>query len=238
MLINGNFAIGTEAVPSRAVVPETVLQRDYRPSPTLNASPPHDAVVLFDGSNLDGWACQKGKNWEEPGGPANWKLISGEVLEAIPGSGSIITKQRFTDFKLHLEFRVLGEKTNGGVYLLARYELNINDSYDNPDGSQCGAFTNLTKTIAPLSSMAAPPMQWQTFDIDFRAPRFDSNNVLTEKARATVALNGAIIHDDVELGNRKGAAKRFGDASSGPIMLQEHGTPYQFRNIWIVDKAR
>ncbi len=207
-------------------------------SPTLNALPPPHAIVLFDGSNLDAWASQQGKSWETPGGPAEWKIIPGEGVEAVPGAGSIITKQKFSDFKLHLEFRVLGEETNGGVYLLARYELNVSDSYSNPDGSQCGAFTNLTKTIAPLLPMAASPMQWQTFDIDFRAPRFDAQDVLREKARATVALNGIVIHDDVELGSRKGAAKRLGDASSGPIMLQEHGSPYQFRNIWIVEKAK
>lgn len=211
--------------------------RATQPSPTLNAPPPQDAIVLFDGSNLHSWASQANKKWEESDGPADWKIIPGEGVEVVSGAGSIITKQRFSDFKLHLEFRLLGDKTNGGVYLLARYELNINDSYGDRQGSQCGAFANLVEAIAPRVPMAAPPLQWQTFDIDFRAPRFDTLETLAENARATVQLNGVVIHDNVELGKRRGAAKRLGDAPDGPIMLQEHGTAYQFRNIWVVDES-
>lgn len=212
-------------------------RRETRPSPTLNAPPPPNAIVLFDGANLDAWAKQKQKQWEEVDGSAPWKIIPGVGVEVVPGAGSIITKQLFSDFKLHLEFRLLGGETNGGVYLLARYELNINDSFGNNGGSPCGAFANLVEAIAPRIAAAAPPLQWQTFDIEFQAPRFDAQGTLAEIARATVRLNGVLIHDDVELGKRRGAAKRLGDAAQGPIMLQEHGTAYLFRNIWIVDET-
>src|SRR5437868_8983982 len=104
------------------------------PSPTLKAIPPKNAVVLFDGSNLDAWAKQKTKEWETPDGPAAWKILPDGVLEVVPGANSIITKKKFSDFTLHLEFRLLEPKTNGGVFLLSRYELDINDSYGKSEG--------------------------------------------------------------------------------------------------------
>jgi len=216
------------------------MRRVTRHSPTLNALPPEEAIVLFDGTNLDEWASQKEKEWLKADGPADdWKTIPGGRLEVIPEAGSIITKKQFSDFNLHLEFRLLGYPTNSGVYLLARYEVNINDSYGLFEGAaQCGALSNMPESVEPRVPMASPPLQWQTYDIDFRAPRFDKSGKKIEKARITVAHNGVTIHDRVELEPPKGAAKRLDEAPTGPIMLQEHGSPLQFRNIWIVDKAK
>ena len=190
---------------------------------------------MFDGGNLDAWAKQKTKEWETSDGPAAWIVLPEGVLEVVPGANSIITKKKFSDFKLHLEFRLLSPKTNGGVFLLARYELGIKDSDGNSENSPCGSFENLVEPIKPRTNAALPNGQWQTLDVDFRAPHFGSDGKLAENARATVRLNGVTIHDKVELGQRKGAAKRLGDATSGPLMLQEHDTAYQFRNLWIVE---
>jgi hypothetical protein len=213
---------------------------DFETSPaaskTLSAPPPMGAIVLFDGSNLDQWAKQKTKDWETADGPAAWKILPDGVLEVVPGANSIITKKKFKDFKLHAEFRVPAAKTKGAVFLLSRYELDINDNYGKPDATRCGAFNNLTDPIKPHTIATLPNEQWQTFDIDFRAPRLDESGKVLEKARATVWLNGVKIHDNVELGDRKGAAKRLGDATSGALMLQEHGSAHQYRNIWIVEQ--
>lgn len=210
-------------------------------SPTLNAPAPENAIILFDGSNLDAWGKMAPKQWVSAVEPAdNWKILPGIGLEVVPGTGSIATKKEFSDFKLHLEFRVLGGEINGGVYLQSRYEINIKDSYGQIEGSPCGALGNVIEPVHPTPehNLAVPPMRWHTFDIDFRAPRFDeSGENKTENARVTLYYNGELIYDDIELAKLKGAAARLGEAPLGPIYLQEHGTAYQFRNIWIIDKS-
>jgi hypothetical protein len=202
-----------------------------------SSAPPQDAIILFDGSNQDAWLGQTYKKWEESDGPADWKIVDGGVLEVVPNAGSLITRQKFGDFTLHFEFRLPKGEVNGGVFLQARYEFGIKGSSGAPQGLACGSFENLKKPVHPSAKVLSPPNEWQTVDIDFRAPRFDEHGKLAEKARATVRLNGVLIHDDVELGDRKGAAKRLGDASTGPIMLQDHGQTYAFRNIWIIDES-
>jgi hypothetical protein len=200
-------------------------------------SVPRDAIVLFDGRNLDSWLSQKDRHWEESDGPADWKILKDGSLEVVPGAGSLISKKRFSDFELHFEFRLAHDKTNGGVFLLARYELGIKNG--GGKGPQYGcSFENLQKPRRPIAAALKPGSEWQVVDVTFRAPRVDASGKVVENARGTVLLNGVKIHDDCELGPRKGAAKRLGDSNSGPIMLQEHGSAYQFRNIWIVDRSK
>jgi hypothetical protein len=207
-------------------------------SPASNASPPRDAIVLFDGRNLDAWLSQKPRQWEESDGPADWKILKDGSLEVAPGTGSLITKQKFGDMKLHFEYRLTHEKTNGGVFLMTRYELGIKNGEAHGNDLQYGcAFENLQNPARPRAAALKPGDEWQIVDVDFRAPRIGAVGKATENARATVVLNGITIHDDVELGPRKGAGKRLGDASTGPLMLQEHGTSYQFRNIWLIDRS-
>jgi hypothetical protein len=202
-------------------------------------SPPPGAVVLFDGRNLDAWLSQKPRQWEDSDGPADWKILKDGSLEVVPGTGSLITKQKFGDIKLHFEYRLTHEKTNGGVFLMARYELGIRNGEANGNDLKYGcAFENLEKPVRPAAPALKPGDQWQVVDVDFRAPRIAEDGKVRDNARATVVLNGIKIHDNVELGPRKGAAKRLGDASTGPLMLQEHGTAHQFRNIWLIDKSR
>lgn len=213
------------------------LQSVIRHSPTENAKPPTGAIVLFDGSSLDHWARQKGKEWEQPDGPVTaWRLADG-VVETVPGAGSIITKKHFGDCKLHVEFRTLGP-VNSGVYLQARYEIGINESYGRREGSPCGAFGNSPDAPKPKINASLPPFQWQTFDIEFCAPRFDSAGKKTENARATIVLNGVTISGQAEIPSVRGAAKRLGETPAAPLMLQEHGEPIQFRNIWLVETPR
>jgi hypothetical protein len=210
---------------------------DNSATATAPAERPADAIVLFDGSNLDALVSQKNKSWEESDGPADWKILDDDILEVVPGSGSLITKRRFGDMKLHAEYRLTKPDTNGGVFLMCRYEIGIKNVPG--DGPQLGcAFENLQQPERPDAPALNPGTEWQVLDVDFRAPRLDADGKTIENARATVQLNGVKIHDNVELGPRKGAAKRLGDAAAAPIMLQEHGTAYQFRNIWVVDRAK
>jgi hypothetical protein len=204
---------------------------------TLNEPPPKRAIVLFDGTDLSAWLSQKNRKWEDSDGPADWKICNDESMEVVPGAGSLITKKHFGDFRLHLEYRLLEPPTNGGVFIMCRYELGIKQGEDG-DRQYGVAFENLQEPIQPIVRATRPTRQWQTLDVEFRAPRLDSGGAALENARATVWLNGQLIHDNVELGPRKGAAKRLGDATVAPLMLQEHGDAYQFRNIWIIDRSQ
>jgi len=204
-------------------------------SPTLDAPPPKDAIVLFGGKNLDAWAKKAGKDWLKEDGPAKWKLVEGNAVEVVPDSDCIITHQKFGDCHLHVEFRTLGDPTNSGVFLEDRYEANINQSFGNTEKSPCGGFDNCTDKVPAKTNAALPPLVWQTFDIDFTAPRFDASGKKTANAKATVLLNGVKIYENQELDSPHGAAARLGEAPTGPLMLQEHGMPVQFRNIWIVE---
>ena len=220
---------------------QTIEMKPYsRKSYTLNAKPPKGGIVLFNGKNLDAWTKVAEKDWLVGGMPAdNWKILPGGILEVAPNTGSIITKQKFGDVKMHVEFRLLGEVTNGGVYLMSRYELNIKDAYGFVGGTPIG-FGNVSnpKDLYPTFNVAFPPMQWQTFDIDFRAPRFDATGtVKTENARITLVHNGVTIYDNIEIISVKGSTGKLGEAGVGPIYLQDHGTAYQYRNIWVVDKT-
>src|SRR3954454_4046953 len=145
-------------------------------SPASNASPPRDAIVLFDGRNLDAWLSQTPRQWEESDGPADWKILKDGSLEVAPGTGSLITKQKFGDIKLHFEYRLPHAKTNGGVFLMARYELGIKNGEGNGKDRQYGcAFENLEKPVRPMAPALNPGDQWQVVDVDFRAPRIGAH---------------------------------------------------------------
>jgi len=214
------------------------LKHTTRNSPTLAAAPPTGATILFDGKSLDAWAKKAGKSWLTEEGPAPWKIIDGGAVEVVPGSDSIISKQKFGDCHVHLEFRTLGAPTNSGVYLQTRYEVNISETYGKLEGGGTGGLDNCTDKVRPRVRASLPPLSWQTLDIDFRAPRFDAAGAKTASARASVSLNGVKIYDDQELQPPHGAAGKLGEAATGPLMLQEHGVPLQFRNVWVVEAKR
>ena len=215
-------------------------EADAKDMPTVSA--PRGAIILFDGKSLDGWTKRDGKS------PAHWKLLDGGIVQVAQG-GDIITKEKFDGkFKLHVEFRVpympkaSGQgRGNSGVYLQGRFEVQVLDSYGlKSTQTDCGGLYSIA---TPLVNACKAPTVWQTYDIDFQSPRGE-NGKITEPGVITVHHNGVLIHDKVRLARKKGDKEEFvtnttsglgGDPTApGPILLQEHGNPVQFRNIWLV----
>jgi hypothetical protein len=175
---------------------------------------------------------------EEPRGH-RWKLLGDGAMEIGPRGGSLVSKEVFGDHQIHLEFRTpfmpeaRGQsRGNSGVYIQGRYEVQILDSYGLEGlDNECGGIYRVSR---PRVNMCAPPLQWQSYDIDFRAPRFDAQGNKTANARVTVSHNGVPIHEDLEIPGQTGG----GDASNfdkpGPLLLQDHGNPVQFRNVWVL----
>jgi Domain of Unknown Function (DUF1080) len=205
--------------------------------------PPKGAIILFDGKSLDGLTKTDGKK------PAEWKLVDGGAMQ-VNGTGNVITKEKFDgSFKLHVEFRVPylptkkgQERGNSGVYVQGRYEVQVLDSYglDSKD-NDCGAIYEVCK---PLVNACKAPTVWQSYDIEFTAPKCEDGKV-TEPAHITVYQNGVKIQDNVRLvrKNKDGkeelvkvtrAGLESDPCTPGPIMLQDHGNPVQYRNIWLV----
>jgi len=214
-----------------------VMKKVYRISHTLGEKPPAEAIVLFDGRSLEHW---KPVNLKGPRRKkVRWKLIDG-AMQVVPDSGSIITKRKFRDFKLHLEFRTpfmpaaRGQKRgNSGVYLQGRYEIQVLDSYGlEGRDNECGG---IYKIGAPKVNMCAPPAQWQSYDVTFRAPRFYAAGNKIHDARVTVVHNGVTIHDNLKIPKPTGEAIDNNTAKPGGIYLQDHADKVQYRNIWLVE---
>ncbi len=197
--------------------------------------PPAGAKVLMGGKDLDGWTKTDGK------APAAWKLLEGGIMQ-VNGTGNIITKDKFDGkFKLHVEFRVPYEPTksgqgrgNSGVYVQGRYEVQVLDSYGlESKNNDCGAIYGIA---APLVNACKAPTIWQTYDIEFTPPVYEDGK-RKEWPRMTVFQNGVKIQDNVEVKSENTTAGLGGDPSKpGPIMLQDHGNPVQYRNIWLLQE--
>lgn len=196
--------------------------------PGSGQTPPSDAIVLFDGTNLDAWE-----------GGEKWVIKDGY---AVAKGGGITTKESFGDIQLHIEWaapeKVKGKgqgRGNSGVYLMNRYEVQILDSYDNEtyfDG-QAGA---IYKQTPPMVNACRPPGEWQTYDILWTAPRFSEDGTVKTPAAITVLHNGIVIQNHYELQGSTHWHKPPSyekHAPTGPIHLQFHGNPVRFRNIWV-----
>jgi hypothetical protein len=193
---------------------------------------PQGAIVLFDGQSLDNWVKTDGK------APAAWKLVEGGAMQV--SGGNIMTKQKFDGaFKLHVEFRVPYEPTksgqgrgNSGVYVQGRYEVQVLDSYGLVSkDNDCGGIYGIA---APKVNACKAPTIWQSYDITFHAPKCKDGKKV-EPATMTVYHNGVMIHDNVKITKDNTTAGLGGDpCTAGPIMLQDHGNPVQFRNIWLL----
>lgn len=226
-----DWAIHDETRPMSKVV-------DPGPASATAATPPSDAIVLFDGKDLSKWRSDK------DGSPAKWKVADG-YMEVVAGTGGIHTEQGFGDAQVHVEWMAPNppvgkgsqDRGNSGVFLMGRYEVQVLDTYGTTNKTyadgQAGA---LYGQYPPLVNASRPPGQWQTYDIVFRAPRFDADGKVTRSARVTVLHNGILIQDNRELTGptaHKARPPYAAHAEKLPIGLQDHSHPVRFRNIWV-----
>lgn len=196
------------------------LQPQHRYSLTEGAAAPANALVLFDGKNIDHLK--------------NAKITPDGLLEI-----GAETKELVQNFTLHAEFRTpympyaRGQaRGNSGFYLQKRYEVQVLDSFGLE--LQFNDCASLYRFKAPDLNMSFPPLSWQTYDIDFTAPRFNAAGERIAKGRITVRHNGVVVHNNLELENKTGGGSPEGP-NPLPILLQNHGNPVHFRNIWLVN---
>jgi len=198
---------------------------------------PSDAIILFDGKNLDAWVSQV-----DTMKSVQWKIVNNDYFEVVPFSGSIQTKMKFGDCQLHIEFsapdsvKFSGQgRGNSGIFFQNRYELQVLDSYNNKTYAN-GQAGSIYKDHAPLVNVMRDPLEWNSYDVIYTAPRFKLNGDLDSPARITVLHNGVLIQNNVSI---NGLTRYIGlhdyPSAHGEdvILLQDHGTKVQFRNIWI-----
>jgi hypothetical protein len=202
------------------------LKKVTRKSPTLGAEPPKGALVLFDGTDIK----------EFTGG----RLDKATKLLNTDGR-DIRTKRKFNNYTVHVEFLLpyrpdaRGQgRGNSGFYQVDMYEVQILDSFGlDGKNNECGGVYQL---LEPRVNMCLPPLVWQTYDIDFTNAVRDESGKKVKNARITARHNGVVIHDDAELKSTTGGARKDPEGTPGPLQLQGHGNPLQFRNIWVVEK--
>jgi len=199
------------------------------------ADAPSDAIVLFDGTNLNEWTNGKGE-------AAAWVVADGCVT-VKKGTGTIQTKRQFNDYQLHIEWRspaeVIGEsqgRGNSGVFMQGIYEVQVLDNYNNRTYRN-GQAGSIYKQHPPLVNACKAPGVWQTYDIIYTAPRFNENGTYFTPPTITVLHNGVLVQNNVKMrgpteyiGVPEYTVKKHG---AGPLVLQDHGNPVSFRNIWI-----
>ncbi len=195
---------------------------------------PSDAIVLFVGEDLSQWVDINGR---EP----QWE-VKDEIVTIVKGTGAIKTKIKFGSVQLHIEWRtpseIAGEgqgRGNSGIFFMELYEVQVLDSYNNRTYSN-GQAASIYKQHIPLVNASRPPGEWQTYDIIFKAPSFDTGGKLVKPAYVTVIHNGVLVQDHVEL---RGPMEYIGQPvyqahdKKLPLQLQDHGNPVSYRNIWI-----
>ncbi len=199
-------------------------------TPGTAGSPPSDAIVLFDGKDLSKWRADKG-------GDAQWKVENGYA--EVNKTGNIFTREEFGDIQLHVEWaspaEVKGDgqgRGNSGVYFMGRYEIQVLDCYQNKtytDGQTAAFYLH----NAPLVNACRKPGEWQTYDIVFHPPTKSADGS-AQPGSFTVFHNNVLVQDHIPVkGDATTAAPLNGISPTGPLVLQDHGNPVHYRNIWL-----
>lgn len=210
-----------------------VVHDGTRPQPVkvksggcVSVPAPGDAKVLIGEKSTDTWS-------------GNWPIKDGVMTV---GKGTIRTKEEFGDCQLHLEFRVPADRKvsgqkggNSGVFMMGRYEIQVGESHTNqtyPDGQTAALYGQWPPRVNP----STPQGEWQSFDIIFEAPKSENGKVV-EPAYVTVIHNGVVVHHRQAFQgttqHRRLASYPGNHPEKGPISLQDHGDPIQYRNIWV-----
>lgn len=222
----GAAEIEGEAMKGKLDGKDFSLKKTVRQSPTLGAKPPAGAIVLFDGTHTDEW---KGGRLDEK---TRWLNTDGK---------DILTKRKFMNYTIHLEFMLpfrpdaRGQgRGNSGFYQVDHYEVQVLDSFGLEGmNNECGGVYTKAR---PKVNMCLPPLSWQTYDADFTNAVADADGKKTKNAFLTLRHNGVVIHDNLEITGPTGGHRGEKEGTPGPIKLQGHGNPLQYRNIWIVEK--
>lgn len=201
--------------------------------------PPSDAIVLFDGKDLSHWnGGGRGGVVSEP----RWKVENGYV-EMVPGTGGLVTKEKFGDIQLHIEWitptgaepsRVGQQRGNSGIGLMGRYEIQVLSSFDNPTYPDGGAGA-IYGMYPPMVNPCRPEGEWNSYDIIFERPHFEGEK-LTKPACVTLLFNGVLVQHRVELLGSTAVepiAKYTAHADEESFSLQAHAGPVRYRNIWV-----
>ena len=204
---------------------EHILLKTIRMSPTLNKKPPKEAIILFDGSNKKDW---QGGRLDE-----STKLLNTDGKD-------IRSVRKFSNYILHLEFMLpyrpaaRGQgRGNSGLYQIDMYENQILDSFGlEGANNECGGIYSIKDSDI---NACFPPLSWQTYDIDF-TNAVVKNGKKIKNASITARLNGIVIHENFEIPRKTGGSRSDAEGTPGPIKLQGHGNPLQFRNIWIIER--
>ena len=249
MRVSAAVVLVSSLATARAETPDPKATEQWEPVPAVvtpgstDSVPPSDAIVLFDGHNLDQWVMTNDHT------PARWKVADG-VITVDKSTGNIETRQSFRNYQLHLEWRIpkniTGEgqhRGNSGVFLAstgpgdAGYEVQILDSYNNKTyvNGQAGS---VYKQSPPLVNSMRVPGAWQTFDIIWNAPVFGSDGKVTAPAYVTVFHNGVLVQNHFRLTGEttNSGTPQYKAYQEAPIKLQAHGDPsppISFRNIWV-----
>ena len=238
LLLSATVVFGQTPEPMKMKPEMTEIWEPEIPAISPGATPadaPSDAIILFDGTNLNEWTNGEGN-------PVEWILADGCVT-VKKGTGSMKTKREFNDFQLHIEWRtpaeVVGEsqgRGNSGIFMQGIYELQVLDNFKNRTYRN-GQAGSMYKQHPPLVNACKGPGEWQTYDVIYTAPRFNDNGTFFTPPTITVLHNGVLVQNNSKLrgpteyiGKPEYSVKKHG---AGPIVLQDHGNPVSYRNIWI-----
>jgi hypothetical protein len=199
---------------------------------------PSDAIILFDGKNLDEWTS-------EDKSPAKWTVADG-IATVNKLAGDIFTKRNFTSYQLHIEWKIPADITgsgqargNSGVFLSGKYEIQVLDNYNNENKTYVnGMAGSVYRESIPLANPCKKPGEWNVYDIAYTAPEFNDNGTVKAPAHVTVFFNGVMVQNNTEIRGGTSTDKKhvYKKHDTAPLRLQAHGdksAPISYRNIWI-----
>lgn len=215
----------------------TPLPHVVTPGATFSDAP-SDAIILFDGNNLDEWTS-KDKS------PAKWIVANG-IVTVNKKAGDIVTKRNFTSYQLHVEWKIPADITgsdqargNSGVFLSDRYEIQVLDVYNNENKTYVnGMAGSVYRESIPLANPCKKPGEWNVYDIAYTAPEFNDDGTVKSPGRVTVFFNGVMVQNNEEIRGGTSTDKKhvYEKHGAAPLRLQAHGdksAPISYRNIWI-----